>query len=48
MKNGMFLCAAMVVQPKKLFGKDHPLCTQHHEERWEKNRRAALETKELH
>jgi peptidoglycan-associated lipoprotein len=28
------------------FGKDHPLCTQHNEECWAKNRRAALKTKE--
>jgi peptidoglycan-associated lipoprotein len=27
------------------YGKDHPLCTQHNEECWAKNRRAALNTK---
>ena len=31
---------------KATFGKDHPLCTQHNEECWAKNRRAALKTKE--
>jgi peptidoglycan-associated lipoprotein len=30
---------------KATFGKDHPLCTQHNEECWAKNRRAALKTK---
>jgi peptidoglycan-associated lipoprotein len=35
------------VQLKKAtFGEDHPLCTQHNEECWAKNRRAALKTKE--
>jgi peptidoglycan-associated lipoprotein len=28
------------------YGKDRPLCTQHNEECWAKNRRAALKTKE--
>ena len=27
------------------YGEDHPLCTQHNEECWAKNRRAALNTK---
>jgi len=30
------------------YGKDHPLCTQHNEECWAKNRRAALNTKNSH
>ena len=30
---------------KATFGKEHPLCTQHNEECWAKNRRAALKTK---
>ena len=30
------------------YGKDHPLCTQHNEDCWAKNRRAALKTKESH
>jgi len=30
---------------KATFGEDHPLCTQHNEECWAKNRRAALKTK---
>ena len=29
------------------YGKDRPLCTQHNEECWAKNRRAALKPKEL-